>query len=143
MSEESNILEFRRPEPDAAPAIDGLGDCDVHSNNDCDVHSTGDDWNVHSSDAVDVTPKIVPTQETYPVFQRAFDYLNPGVFDNKVPNCMITLQPHKGSYGYFIGDRYGRTDGQRAGEIAINPQHLDRRPEHILSTLAHEMVHSW
>ena len=145
MSEESNILEFRRPEPDAAPAIDGLGDCDVHSNNDCDVHSTGDDdWNVRSSDAVDVTPKIPPTQEVYPEFQLAYGYLDTHLFDGKLADCcLITLQRHNGTYGFFVGDRFGRTDGQRAGEIAINPQHLDRRPEHILSTLAHEMVHSW
>jgi hypothetical protein len=105
--------------------------------------TTAEDRNVHSSVAVDVTPKIVPTQEAYPEFQLAYKYLNTGVFDNKLPDCLITFQRHNGTYGYFVGDRFGRTDGQRADEIAINPQHMDRRPEHILSTLAHEMVHLW
>jgi len=140
-TEESNVLEFRKPEPGAAPVIDDMADCDVHTDPDCDVHSTADDRDVHSNNVIDLTFKIAPTREAYPEFQLAYEYLNAHLFDNKLPNCLITLETYKGSYGYFVEDRYGRTDGQKTDQIAINPQHLDRKTEHVLSTLTHEMVH--
>jgi len=128
MSEESNGLEARGPEPDAAPAIGG---------GDRDVHPTAEDWNVHSSDAVDVASKIPLTQKANPEFLLAFEYLNMSLFENKLPDCSITLQRHNGTYGYFVADRFGRN------EIAINPQHLGRKTEDILSTLGHVMTHLW
>jgi hypothetical protein len=47
-------------------------------------------------------------------------------------------------YGYFCADRFDRTDGQVADEIALNPSHFRNRPVmEVLGTLAHEMVHLW
>ncbi len=61
-----------------------------------------------------------------------------------MPNCLITLQRSKKSYGYFCGDRFGRADGTLTDEIALNPTHFRDRPqEEVLATLAHEMVHLW
>jgi len=61
-----------------------------------------------------------------------------------LPNCLITLQRSKKSYGYFCGDRFGRADGTLTDEIALNPSHFPDRPqEEVLATLAHEMVHLW
>ena len=57
------------------------------------------------------------------------------------PIASFTLQRSKRSYGYFCGDRFGRTDGLVSDEIALNPRYFHVRPiEHVLSTLVHEMV---
>jgi hypothetical protein len=117
-------------------------DWNAHSNEDCDVHSTDRIWNVHSSEEVDGAGGKSPTHETYGQFQAAYDYLNSELFQNKLPGCLITLQRQRGSYGYFSADRFGRKDGERTDEIALNPQHLaERSVEDSLSTLAHEMKH--
>ena len=70
--------------------------------------------------------------------------LNRSLFEGELPNCLITLQRSKKSYGYFCGDRFGRADGTLTDEIALNPSHFRDRPqEEVLATLAHEMVHLW
>jgi len=87
---------------------------------------------------------IKPTKETYDQFQQAYDYLNRTLFDGVLPNCLITLQRRNRTYGYFSGDRFGRTDGLMTDEIALNPRHFHNRPvNEVLSTLAHEMAHLW
>lgn len=85
-----------------------------------------------------------PTKETYERFQQAYDHLNRALFENSLPNALITLQRRKRSFGYFAGRRFADKDGRTADEIALNPAHFASRtlPE-ILSTLAHEMVHLW
>ncbi|MGH7154814.1 MAG: SprT-like domain-containing protein [Acetobacteraceae bacterium] len=90
------------------------------------------------------TQTVKPTRETYDPLQLAYDTLNRALFDNSLPNCLITLQRRKRTYGYFCGDRFGRADGTLTDEIALNPSHFRDRPqEEVLATLAHEMVHLW
>jgi predicted SprT family Zn-dependent metalloprotease len=87
---------------------------------------------------------IQPTKETYEQFQQAYEVLNQALFAGELPNCLITLQRRNRTYGYFCGDRFGRSDGQVTDEIALNPRHFhDRSVPDVLSTLAHEMVHLW
>ena len=87
---------------------------------------------------------IKPTKETYGRFQLAYDVLNKHLFSGKLPDCLITLQRRKRSYGYFCGNRFGREDGKVTDEIALNPSHFRERPlKEVLATLAHEMVHLW
>ncbi|MBI1181515.1 MAG: sprT domain-containing protein [Alphaproteobacteria bacterium] len=89
-------------------------------------------------------PAFRPTRETYDPLQQAYENLNRALFENTLPNCLITLQRSKRSYGYFCGDRFARPDGQLTDEIALNPSHFRDRPqEEVLATLAHEMVHLW
>ena len=71
---------------------------------------------------------IEPTKETYDQFQEAYEYLNRALFNGQLPNCLITLQRSKSSYGYFCGDRFGRTDGLITDEIALNPRYFHDRP---------------
>ena len=90
----------------------------------------------------DATPK--PTKETYEQFQQAYEALNKSLFGGNLPNCLITLQRRKRTYGYFSAQRFGREDGISADEIALNPSHFRSRPvAEVLATLAHEMVHLW
>ena len=87
---------------------------------------------------------IEPTRETYDQFQEAYAYFNRTLFQGLLPNGLITLQRSKKSYGYFCGDRFGRTDGLVTDEIALNPRYFRERPaEQVLSTLVHEMTHLW
>ena len=87
---------------------------------------------------------IEPTKETYDRFQEAYGYFNRALFEGQLPNCLITLQRSKRSYGYFCGDRFGRDDGRVTDEIALNPRYFrERRADEVLSTLVHEMTHLW
>ena len=87
---------------------------------------------------------IEPTKETYDQFQEAYAYFNRALFEGQLPNCLITLQRNKRSYGYFCGDRFGRADGLVTDEIALNPRYFHVRPvAEVLSTLVHEMAHLW
>lgn len=87
-----------------------------------------------------------PTGRTYASLEAAYDWFNRELFEGALPSCLITVQRHSGSYGYFSGNRFASTADPRdiTDEIALNPQHFaTRSPEEVLSTLAHEMVHLW
>jgi predicted SprT family Zn-dependent metalloprotease len=56
------------------------------------------------------------------------------------------MQRHKGAYGFFSGGRFANTINAKdvTDEIALNPAYFaDRKPQEVLATLAHEMVHLW
>ncbi|MBT3039198.1 MAG: SprT-like domain-containing protein [Candidatus Thiodiazotropha sp. (ex Codakia orbicularis)] len=90
------------------------------------------------------TSIIRPTKETYDRLQQAYDVLNKSLFGGELPNCLITLQRRKNTYGYFCGERFTREDGISTDEIALNPAHFkDRSLPDILATLAHDMCHLW
>lgn len=84
-----------------------------------------------------------PTRSTYNGLTQAYDFFNAKLFAGKLPRCLITMQRHKGAYGYFAGERFGtRDDAEIIDEIALNPQHFrDRDVTQTLSTLVHEMCH--
>lgn len=57
---------------------------------------------------------------------------------------MFTVQRKKGIMGYFAPERWGRKNGKRCHEIAINPSYIAQsRLIEIMQTLVHEMVHCW
>jgi hypothetical protein len=63
-----------------------------------------------------------------------------------LPFCLITMQRHKGAFGYFSRERFASVVEPKeiTDEIALNPFHFStRKSEEVLSTLAHEMVHLW
>lgn len=86
-----------------------------------------------------------PTEETYKQFQAAYDFFNGILFQGRLPQCMITMQRHSGTYGYFCNDRFSIRGGKTTtDEIAMNPEYFATRSERkVLSTLVHEMVHLW
>jgi hypothetical protein len=90
--------------------------------------------------------KVNPTQRTYTSLTAAYDFFNAALFGGELPPCLITMQRHKGAYGYFSGERFASVGDPEdvTDEIALNPVHFARRPPvETLSTLAHEMVHVW
>jgi hypothetical protein len=87
-----------------------------------------------------------PTHRTYTGLDAAYDHFNRELFAGTLPSCLITMQRHKGAYGYFSGERFARlaSPEEVTDEIALNPATFaTRTPTAILSTLAHEMCHLW
>lgn len=90
-------------------------------------------------------PAFNPTGQTYGGLNGAYDFFNARLFDGRLPPCLITMQRHKGAYGYFAPERFGSRDGATVtDEIALNPSHFaERTMKDILSTLVHEQAHLW
>ncbi len=85
-----------------------------------------------------------PTVKTYAELQLAYDTFNARLFGGQLPECLITLQREKRTYGYFSADRFGNRNGETIDEIALNPSYFAVVPiVEIMQTLAHEMVHLW
>jgi predicted SprT family Zn-dependent metalloprotease len=85
-----------------------------------------------------------PTEQAYEELQRAYDWFNQRLFEATLPQCLITLQRHKRTMGYFCHERFVDIQGQRTDEIAMNPEYFAvQSAEAVLSTLVHEMVHLW
>ena len=87
-----------------------------------------------------------PTPRQYNSLDDAYGYFNLKLFAGQLPRCLITMQRHKGAYGYFSGNRFATMDDpdEMVDEIALNPATFSGRATmDILSTLAHEMVHVW
>ena len=85
------------------------------------------------------------TKAEYTNLADAFNFFNYNLFENKLPDCLITLQRQSNSRGYFSPDRFSsRQDEGTIDEIAMNPDTFeDRSDTDILSTLVHEMTHVW
>lgn len=84
------------------------------------------------------------TGKEYSAFEQAYDWFTGRLFGNRLPPCLITLQRHARSRGYFANDRFGhRTEAAAfTDELALNPDTFGSRSDKdILSTLVHEMVH--
>src|SRR5260370_32777195 len=87
-----------------------------------------------------------PTTQTYTSLSTAYDFFNQELFSGSLQPCLITMQRHKGAYGYFSGERFANLADPKevADEIALNPVHFaSQKSEKVLSTLAHEMAHLW
>ncbi len=85
-----------------------------------------------------------PTEAQYGAFATAFKHFNAALFEGKLPDVILAFATHKKSYGYFIASRWrsGESD-VRVGEIALNPDFLERTERDVAATIVHEMVHLW
>lgn len=86
-----------------------------------------------------------PTIETYPELQRAFNYFNEHLFDNKLTSPLFTLESHARFAGYFTKNKFQSADGKRTThQIALNPAMFHETGiKDNLSTLVHEMCHQY
>ena len=99
------------------------------------IHNDDDDFETLSS-----------TEDAYRGFYLAFEWFNAMLFDNKLPDAMITMQRSKRSRGYFSGERFGHRRGTEVvDEIALN----GGAPSSIAATRTssqpwrYEMTHEW
>ena len=85
------------------------------------------------------------TAKHYTNLDNAFRYFNEKLFENKLPDAIITMNRKKGTKGYFSFQKFSYRDRKESvSEISLNPdEFLERTDIEILSTLAHEMCHLW
>jgi len=82
------------------------------------------------------------TQDFYGNLQTAYDFFNEELFENTLPQCMVTLNRKNKCVGYYCHKVFTNKDGEVIDEIALNPDYLSKQtPKQLLSTLIHEMVH--
>lgn len=82
--------------------------------------------------------------EIYDDLILAFNFLNARLFDNKLPECIITLQRSDRIKGSYSSSRYVSSvlNGKNKNEISINPNYFGFEDDiNVLMTLAHEMCH--
>ncbi|WP_196483448.1 SprT-like domain-containing protein [Burkholderia territorii] len=86
-----------------------------------------------------------PTEQIYRDLQYAFDFYNKHLFDNTLPQCIVTLQRRKSTLGYYSRGRFVSKDGTTLiDELAMNPEYFATMPLlDILQTVVHEQVHLW
>jgi predicted SprT family Zn-dependent metalloprotease len=104
------------------------------------------DRTIQKDDDDDLDEFLSPTEEAYADFYTAWDYFNGVLFENTLPDCLITMQRYRRSKGYFASERFGhrQRDSEIVDEIALNPATFRGRTDReIISTLVHEMVHQW
>lgn len=84
-----------------------------------------------------------PTFDMYGFVQSAYDHFNSELFNNELPQCLLTLQREKSVCGYFSSDRWqSKTDTKH--EIALNPYYfVTEKPLELFQTIVHEMCHLW
>jgi hypothetical protein len=83
-----------------------------------------------------------PTQETYDGLERAFNFFNDKLFENRLPSVIFTLRASRKAYSYFWAEQFThREDGDPTHEIAMNPATMARELIDVLGTLVHEMTH--
>lgn len=88
--------------------------------------------------------KVNPTNELYEQLQFAYEFFNEALFENQLPNCMITVQREKNTMGFFSPERWSSLSGEHVHEISINPSYfLSRSLMEVFQTLVHEQCHLW
>lgn len=88
--------------------------------------------------------KSSPTETAYDELQIAYNHFNDQLFGGSLPNCLLTLQREKKTYGYFSAKRFVNKSGDTTDEIAMNPSYFAVCPiEEIMQTIVHEMCHLW
>lgn len=79
----------------------------------------------------------------YNILEKAYGYFNDKLFENHLPEIIITFQRKPHCNGYFHFESFsGRNTNKIVSEIALNPDGFSEKTDlEILSTLVHEMVH--
>lgn len=82
-----------------------------------------------------------PTREAYAELDKAYAFFNTALFDDRLPDCLITLQRSHDTLGYFLPNQFVNRSASNAHEIALNPSYFAIRslPE-TLSVLVREML---
>lgn len=85
---------------------------------------------------------LTPTRQVAQELQQAYTTFNKRLFDDSLPECVITLQRTPKSFGYFCGQRFANPEGKRVDEIALNPKYFKSHgDQEAMQTLVHEMGH--
>lgn len=86
----------------------------------------------------------IPTAEFYEELQKIYQYFNKELFENELPNCLITVQRKKRVMGYFSPDRWVDDKENKIHELALNPSYFAScNFIEVFQTIVHEMCHLW
>ncbi len=84
-------------------------------------------------DKTTIDRNMKPSQDIFEEIQSVYEALNWHLFEDELPNCVLSLQRRKNSYGYFVPERFQRKDGMRCNEIVLNPDHYDPENPKVFS----------
>jgi predicted SprT family Zn-dependent metalloprotease len=133
-----------RDRPLSVPAVDPNGEASLDRTTerapfDRTTEKTAFDRTIERGSATAITPV------EYGGLQKAVDHFKAELFEDALPDVLITYQRRAHSAGYFSPNRFsGREDKPGAHELALNPDvFTGQTDEEICQTLVHEMVHSW
>src|SRR5688500_11221889 len=87
--------------------------------------------------------KASPTREQFAAYERIFDHFNRGLFQGALVAPLLNFSRAANSYGFFAPNRWTGPDGKPVHEISLNPDHLQRPAQEVVSTIVHEMCHLW
>lgn len=133
------FIDQQQPVP-VVPGDMGLWDVD-----DCDLVKLykcgGFSYHVHEEETIEEGKR---PNGIYNDFQFAYDFFNKQLFNNELPDCMVTMERDHRFAAYYHGDTWRRAnkDGVIVDQITMNAVLFDvRDPFQTLSTLVHEMCH--
>ncbi len=85
-----------------------------------------------------------PTSDTYNAILHAYDFFNQALFENKLPQVIITYHRQRRIMGYASIERWVNSKQEYIDELSVNPEYFAKYPlVEICQTLCHEMVHIW
>ena len=88
--------------------------------------------------------RVQPTKESALQWQRYYRLFNKQLFDDQLPDCLITLVRRPGTLGYFRPHAYANRRGVVAHQIALNSTYIAELGDlAAFQTLTHEMCHLW
>lgn len=84
-----------------------------------------------------------PTETLYSELMTAYRFFNAKLFDDRLPDCLVTLQRTPGHVAALSAHRFVDNDLNRfTSELSIHPGYFATQSlKTILSNLVHEMVH--
>lgn len=124
-----------RDRPLSIPAMGPNGEGSL----DRTIEKTPFDRTIERDSATAITPV------EYGGLQKAVDHFKAELFEDALPDVLITYQRRAHSAGYFSPGRFsGRADKPGAHELALNPDvFTGQTDEEICQKLVHEMAHAW
>ncbi|MFH0784669.1 MAG: SprT-like domain-containing protein [Pseudomonadota bacterium] len=86
-----------------------------------------------------------PTPAQFAVYQQVFDYFNRTLFENNLPDCMLSFRRRRrNSNTLFTAGQWKEKSGQATAEISLNIKQLaEDEPIEVMATLVRQMVHLW
>ena len=84
-----------------------------------------------------------PNRVLWESYQQAFDYFNERLFENTLPQCILSFAATGKSFGFFRDKRWIVDEFEALPEITLNPSLLTRHDDLIFQVLVKNMVQLW
>ena len=87
---------------------------------------------------------IPPSLVQYQELQTGFEFFNEELFRHRLTDCLIVFSRNPRTHGYLAPERWVNETGDVIHGLGLSAETFTLRdPEIALSTLVHEMCHSW